>query len=141
MNITLIERYNADPEIIDFVQGGYELGTHQGAFPENRHPPSYGEMIVVARDGDDLLGFATFFHHQVSESEECVWLDLLWVPPPHRRKSVGTRLVAAVLAYGERHGMAVEFGTKADNLEMQALTESFGLQPYLIGYRREPVAA
>lgn len=138
MNIIFEGLSTLQPADFDFVHAGFLIGQRDGDFPAYRNGPDNEEMVVLATDGDDMLGFATFYH---AGDPERIWLDLLWVPVPHRRKSVGTRLLAAVVAYGERHGLAVEFGTSAGNTGMQALAESFGLQPFSIGYRKEPVAA
>lgn len=138
MNIILEGISSLQPSQYDFVRAGFEAGKAAGDFPSYREGPTSEEMAVLAVDDFGPLGFATFYH---TDSAERVWLDLLWVAPEHRRKSAGTRLLAAVMAYGERHGLAVEFGTVAGNEAMQKLAESFGLQPYSIGYRKEPIAA
>ncbi|MCW5720754.1 MAG: GNAT family N-acetyltransferase [Devosia sp.] len=138
MNIIFEGLNTLQPSQFGFVRSGFLAGTKEGAWPDWRLGPNEEEMVYLAVDDFGPIGFATFYH---TEGPERVWLDLLWVDPEHRRKSAGTRLLAAVIAYGERHGLSVEFGTSADNVAMQALVESFGLRPYAINYRKEPVAA
>src|SRR5690606_6786558 len=127
-----------EPDHYDFVRAGFEIGQAVGDFPVYREGPNGGEMVALATDGEDMIGFATFYH---AGEPERVWLDLLWVSPPHRGKSNGTRLLAAVVAYSERHGLALEFGTLSSNKAMQGLAASFGLEPFVLSYRKEPIAA
>lgn len=138
MNIILEGLSTLLPAQYDFVRAGFKAGTAEGSWPTWRHGPTEEEMVVLAADDFGPIGFATFYH--VGDVER-VWLDLLWVAPAHRRKSVGTRLLAAVVAYGGRHRLAVEFGTLSGNTALRGLAESFGLQPHTIGYRKEPLAA
>jgi GNAT superfamily N-acetyltransferase len=141
MNIILEGLNTLLPAQYDFVRNGFKAGLAAGNFPEYRNGPTSEEMVVLAVNDFGPIGFATFYLWSPPETSEIVWLDLLWVATEHRRKSVGTRLLAAVVAYGERHGLAVEFGTTPANSAMQGLAKSFGLQPYTIGYRKEPLAA
>lgn len=138
MNITITDLIATEVDQYDFVKAGFEIGQAAGDFPAYRNGPTGEEMVALATDGEDLLGFATFYH---AGEPERVWLDLLWVAPPHRHKSAGTRLLAAVVAYSERHGLALEFGTLSSNKAMQGLATSFGLEPYVLSYRKEPIAA
>jgi GNAT superfamily N-acetyltransferase len=138
MNIVLEGMSTVSADQYAFIRAGFMAGRMEGAWPDWRNSPTEEEMVVLAVDDTGLIGFATFYHTDVIER---VWLDLLWVAPEYRRKSVGTRLLAAVVAYGERHGLAVEFGTLAGNTALQGLAESFGLRPYTVGYRKEPLAA
>jgi len=138
MNITIDGVSTLSVDQYNFVRAGFDAGTAEGSWPTWRHGPTEEEQVALAVEGDTLLGFATFFH---AGDVERVWLDLLWVAPEHRRKSAGTRLLAAVVAYGARHGLAVEFGTLSSNSAMQGLATSVGLEPYVLRYRKEPVAA
>lgn len=138
MNITITGLNSLDPIEYSFVLNGFAQGIADNNFPHWREGPDNEEMVAIASLNDLPIGFATFYH---AGRPERVWLDLLWVEPESRRNSVGTHLVAAVLAYGERHGLAVEFGTLLGNEIMQKMAASLGLEPYTVGYRKEPVAA
>jgi GNAT superfamily N-acetyltransferase len=138
MSIMITGLSSLDPIEFNFIHNGFSAGKLAGDFPDYRQGPDNEEMAAIAYNNDGPAGFATFYH---AGSPERVWLDLLWVKPDCRRKSIGTHLLAAVLAYGERYGLAIEFGTLSSNLVMQKLALSFGLKPFTVGYRKEPIAA
>ena len=138
MNITIKGMSDLDPIEFNFVHNGFQEGQKAGDYPNYREGPTNEEMVALISHNNQPLGFATFYH---AGSPERVWLDLLWVSPDVRRQSIGTNLLGAILAYGERHGMAVEFGTLSSNEIMQKMAKSFGLEPYTVGYRKEPLVA
>jgi diamine N-acetyltransferase len=53
-------------------------------------------QCLVAMDGDNVIGFATWFFAYYSWSGKAVYLDDLYVKAEYRGKSIGTRLMDTV---------------------------------------------
>lgn len=119
-----------------FVNACFIAGQAENAFPAHRSPPADGETVILAAVDDEYAGFASFY---IPEHIPLVWLDLLYVEPAYRRRSVGTILAAGVMAFAQREGLPFECGTLVGNEAMRALAASLGLEGSSILYRKEPV--
>jgi GNAT superfamily N-acetyltransferase len=66
------------------------------------HPwPASAEEVLLARDGDRVVGAASYLLPQ-AENLSTAYLQLI-VHPRHRRRGIGTRLLAEVYAAARRH--------------------------------------
>jgi GNAT superfamily N-acetyltransferase len=138
MQITTTVVDSLNDEQRAFVDAGFAAGKAEGAFPAHRSPPGDGDTYVFAAVDGEYAGFASFF---LPEHIPVVWLDLLYVDPVHRRRSIGTILAAGVMAVAQREGLPFECGTLVSNQAMQSLAASLGLEGNSILYRKEPVIA
>lgn len=66
-----------------------------------------GRMLLIARDGDELIGFAIL---EQTDPLKPAWLEDLWIEPHRMRGGVGSELLRAVLDSARTAGRdAVEF--------------------------------
>lgn len=119
-----------------FVDESFAAGIDEGVFPASRSPAADTSDIILAVMGDVYVGFASFY---IPDQVDLVWLDLLYVDPQFRRRSVATFLASGVMAFAQREGLPFECGTLVTNQAMQALAASLGLEGTSILYRKEPV--
>lgn len=119
-----------------FVDEGFAAGLAEGAFPPTREPPYDTSSIVLAVMGDEYVGFASFY---IPDHYPIVWLDVLYVDPAFRRRSIATFLASGVMAFAQRENLPFECGTLMTNAAMQGLAASLGLEGSSILYRKEPV--
>ena len=136
MKITTSSVAELNDEQRAFVDSSFAAGKAEGAFPAHRNPPGDGDTFIFASIDGEYVGFASFF---IPEHIGVVWLDLLYVEPVYRRRSVGTVLAAGVMAFAQREGLPFECGTLVSNEAMQSLAKSLGLEGSSILYRKEPV--
>jgi aminoglycoside 6'-N-acetyltransferase I len=76
--------------------------------------PNY--RIVVALDGDLVVGMATGFTHFHPDKDEEFFVNELGVDDSYRRQGIGMRLMQAILAEAKAMGCAEAWlGTEHDN--------------------------
>jgi GNAT superfamily N-acetyltransferase len=119
----------ADDETVEaYVNLCFSTGVLQGFYPADRARPTGGEHVIVARDGDDPIGFATFY--PLTNPGSSMWLDLLWVERRWRRAGVGRALCVAVRERTRETKLAaVSFGTGIDNEAMAGVGRVLGFAP------------
>jgi GNAT superfamily N-acetyltransferase len=92
--------------------------------------PSDDGMLLGARDGDELLGYACLYWHFSSlAAAESVLMNDLFVTEAARGRGVGRALIEASAAVGRERGAAhLEWATAPDNLTAQRLYDSTGAE-------------
>lgn len=60
--------------------------------------------LVVARDGQVVVGMASGVHYVHPDKEPELWINEVAVAPSHRGRGIGTRLVRALLDRGRALG-------------------------------------
>jgi [ribosomal protein S18]-alanine N-acetyltransferase len=89
-----------------------------------------GHHYLVAREGDDVVGYAG-----IAVGEREAWVQNLAVRADRQRAGIGTRLLEALLAEADRHGVpAVLLEVAVDNAPAQRLYDRYGFEP--VGIRR-----
>lgn len=108
-----------------------------GATPDDsRNMAFFGEligpndigMLLEARDGDALVGFATLYWSRSSVSaRDVVVLNDLFVRPDARSHGVGRRLIDAAADVARARGAgALQWVTHPDNATARRLNDSLG---------------
>ncbi len=84
--------------------------------------------IIVAHEGDGLLGFATFAPlYPVAGLIPFIYVQQLYVSVQARRLGVGQRLMAAIAHIAKARGVtSIEWSTGQGNTAARALYEGFG---------------
>ena len=92
--------------------------------------PSDKGAIIVARDGEDIRGYACLYWHLSSLSAaETVLMNDLYVDEQARGHGVGRALIEASAAIArERGAVWLEWATAPDNARAQALYDSTGAE-------------
>jgi GNAT superfamily N-acetyltransferase len=92
--------------------------------------PSEDGMLLGARDGEGLLGYACLYWHFSSLSAaESVLMNDLFVSEAARGRGVGRALIEASAAVARERGAAhLEWSTAPDNLTAQRLYDSTGAE-------------
>jgi GNAT superfamily N-acetyltransferase len=92
--------------------------------------PSEDGLLLGARDGDELVGYACLYWHFSSLSAaESVLMNDLFVSEAARGRGVGRALIEASAAVArERGGAHLEWSTAPDNLTAQRLYDSTGAE-------------
>jgi GNAT superfamily N-acetyltransferase len=92
--------------------------------------PSEDGMLLGARDGGELLGYACLYWHFSSLSaSESVLMNDLFVAESARGRGVGGALIEASAAIArERGAVHLEWATAPDNLTAQRLYDSTGAE-------------
>jgi GNAT superfamily N-acetyltransferase len=90
--------------------------------------PSEDGMLLGARDGGELVGYACLYWHFSSLSAaESVLMNDLFVTEAARSRGVGRALIEASAAVARERGAAhLEWSTAPDNLTAQRLYDSTG---------------
>jgi GNAT superfamily N-acetyltransferase len=90
--------------------------------------PSEDGAILVAREGDEIRGYACLYWHLSSlAAAETVLMNDLFVREDARGKGVGRALIGASAAVARERGAAcLEWATAPDNTRAQALYDSTG---------------
>jgi GNAT superfamily N-acetyltransferase len=90
--------------------------------------PSKDGLLLGARDGERLLGYACLYWHFSSlEARESVLMNDLYVDAAARGKGVGRALIEASADIARERGAAhLEWATAPDNLTAQRLYDSTG---------------
>ena len=92
--------------------------------------PSEDGMLLGAREGERLLGYACLYWHFSSlEARESVLMNDLFVAADGRGRGVGRALIEASADVARERGAAhLEWATAPDNLTAQRLYDSTGAE-------------
>jgi len=92
--------------------------------------PSVHGMLLGARAGGPLLGYACLYWHFSSlAAAETVLMNALYVDEPARGRGVGRALIEATADVARRRGaLCVEWATEPDNHAAQRLYDSTGAE-------------
>jgi GNAT superfamily N-acetyltransferase len=92
--------------------------------------PSDDGMLLGARDGDEILGYAClYWHFSSTQAVETVLMNDLFVSEATRGRGVGRALIEASAAVARERGAAhLEWSTAPDNLTAQRLYDSTGAE-------------
>ena len=87
-------------------------------------------MLLGARDGGELLGYAClYWHFSSTRAVETVLMNDLFVSEAARGQGVGRALIEASAAVARERGAAhLEWSTAPDNLTAQRLYDSTGAE-------------
>lgn len=86
-----------------------------------------GHLFFVAICDGEVVGQARGMIHFHPDKEDELYIDNLGVTPAFQRRSLGTKLIKALLAAGKDHGCKEAWvATEADNLPARRLYESLG---------------
>jgi GNAT superfamily N-acetyltransferase len=98
-------------ELAEYEQITHELTATADQVSESLFGESPAAEALIAMRGEDVAGYALYFTTFSSfRAKEGVWLEDLFVRPPHRRAGVGRALLAAVAArVRERDGARLEW--------------------------------
>ncbi|WAZ20143.1 GNAT family N-acetyltransferase [Streptomyces cinnabarinus] len=85
--------------------------------------------VLIARDGDDVLGFASYsFLWPAAGADTSIYLKELFVRAPHRRRGVAGELMNAVRYAGRAAGCSrLEWTADADNPPALDFYEALGV--------------
>lgn len=90
-------------------------------FADDRH------HIVVALDGDLVVGFASAVHYVHPDKPPELWINEVGVAPSHQRRGIGKQIMAAMLAHGRSLGCREAWvGTEEDNIPARGLYGAAG---------------
>jgi ribosomal protein S18 acetylase RimI-like enzyme len=136
----LIERATpADIEVISVILGeieSYYGGKDVPGDQEQIEAALFGEhavaTVLLARDGDDVLGLASYsLLWPAAGAESSVFLKELYVRAPHRRRGVARALLEQLRAEATAAGCArVEWTADRDNPPALALYEGLGFEQH-----------
>jgi GNAT superfamily N-acetyltransferase len=92
--------------------------------------PSENGMLLGARDGDELLGYAClYWHFSSTQAVETVLMNDLFVTEAARGRGVGRALIEASAGVGrERGATQLQWSTAPDNHTAQRLYDSTGAE-------------
>lgn len=92
--------------------------------------PSEDGMLIAAREGDKIVGYACLYWHFSSTlATETVLMNDLFVDEAMRGGGVGRALIeASAVVARERGSPHLEWATEPDNLTAQRLYDSTGAQ-------------
>jgi len=92
--------------------------------------PSDVGMLLVARDGDEILGYAClYWHFSSTQAVETVLMNDLFVTESARGRGVGRALIEASAAVARERGAAqLQWSTAPDNHTAQRLYDSTGAE-------------
>lgn len=90
--------------------------------------PSEEGMLLGARDGDELVGYAClYWHFSSTQAVETVLMNDLFVSEAARGRGAGRALIDASAAVARRRGAAqLEWSTAPGNVTAQRLYDSTG---------------
>ncbi len=90
--------------------------------------PSEDGMLLGAREGEEILGYAClYWHFSSTQAVETVLMNDLFVSEAARGRGVGRALIEASAAVARQRGAAhLEWSTAPDNLTAQRLYDSTG---------------
>jgi GNAT superfamily N-acetyltransferase len=121
------------PLIVDY-QLFYEVAeideSRNRAFFARFLSPSEDGMILAAREGGELLGYAClYWHFSSTQAVETVLMNDLFVAEPARDRGVGRALIDAAAAIArERGARHLQWATAPDNERAQRLYDSTGAE-------------
>lgn len=94
--------------------------------------PSEDGMLLGARDGDEILGYACLYWHFSSlAATETVLMNDLFVAKEARGRGIGRALIEASANVSRERGAAhLEWATAPDNVTAQRLYDSTGARRF-----------
>ena len=134
---TLEENWEREGTIIGFEAGGIaNFASYVG---------SLDKSIWVAESSDEIVGYAAATVHETSElavvphEEPYVEIDDLYVSPEHRSRSIGSKLVDAVLDLARERGIhyATLFTSSSKVADIMRFYENQGFEPWGIQFFRQ----
>jgi aminoglycoside 6'-N-acetyltransferase I len=83
--------------------------------------------IVVAIDGDTVVGFVSALHYVNPDKPRELWINEVGVAPAHHRRGIGAAMLERMLAHGKALGCTQAWVlTDASNLAANALYQRCG---------------
>jgi ribosomal protein S18 acetylase RimI-like enzyme len=83
--------------------------------------------LVVALDGDTVVGFASGVHYIHPDKPPELWINEVGVAPPYHRRGIGRQLLGTLLAHGHSLGCAQAWVlTEDDNEPARGLYKAMG---------------
>ena len=133
---TLEEHWEREGSIIGFEAGGIANFA--------RYVDSPDKSIWVAESQDAIVGYASATVHPTSklavvpDEEPYVEIDDLYVSPEHRSRSIGSKLVEAVLDLARERGIgyATLFTSSSRVADIMRFYENQGFEPWGIQFFR-----
>ncbi len=128
------EEFEALLPLIAAYQRFYEVdevdGERNRSFFRRFLAPSEDGMLLGARDGGELVGYACLYWHFSSlAAAESVLMNDLFVAAAARGRGIGRALIEASAAVArERGAVHLEWATAPDNLTAQRLYDSTGAE-------------
>ena len=128
----------ADTDIVSRLLGEVEAyygGTDTPADPGQIRAALFGPQpvatVLIARDGDDAVGFASYsFLWPAAGAETSIFLKELFVREAGRRAGVAGQLMDAVQQAGREAGCSrLEWTADADNPAALHFYEALGVEP------------
>lgn len=118
-----------DIDVLDAVAEGvfdYPVDARwaRAFFADGRH------HLVIALDAGVVVGMASAVDYVHPDKAPQLWINELAVAPTHRRRGIGGRMLAELLALGRALGCTEAWlGTEEDNVPARRLYESGGGVP------------
>lgn len=133
---TLEENWEREGSIIGFEAGGIANFAS--------YVDSLDKSIWVAESSDEIVGYVSATVHETSElavvphEEPYVEIDDLYVSPEHRSRSIGSRLVDAVLDLARELGVhyVTLFTSSSKVADIMRFYENQGFEPWGIQFFR-----
>lgn len=86
--------------------------------------------MAVAVENGCVVGMLSALHYVHPDKAPQLWINELGVAPSHRRRGIGSRLLAAILAIGRTLGCTEAWvGTEVDNEAARGLYVKAGASP------------
>jgi aminoglycoside 6'-N-acetyltransferase I len=86
--------------------------------------------MAVALDDGVVVGMVSAVDYVHPDKAPQLWINEVGVAPTHRRRGIGRRLLAAMLAHGRALGCTEAWlGTEEDNVAARGLYEQAGAAP------------
>ena len=83
--------------------------------------------LVVALDGDVVVGFASAVHYVHPDKGPDLWINEVGVAPTHQGRGIGRQVMAAILARGRALGCSEAWvGTEETNTPARKLYRTSG---------------
>ena len=83
--------------------------------------------LVVALDGDVVVGFASAVHYVHPDKGPDLWINEVGVAPTHQGRGIGRQVMAAILAHGRALGCSEAWvGTEEMNAPARRLYRASG---------------
>jgi ribosomal protein S18 acetylase RimI-like enzyme len=116
----------ADARVLDTVAPDvFDLSVDERWTREFLDDPRH--HIVVALDGELVVGFASAVHYVHPDKAPELWINEVGVAPTHQRRGIGRRVMMAVLAHGRALGCTEAWvGTEETNFAARRLYAGSG---------------
>jgi ribosomal protein S18 acetylase RimI-like enzyme len=122
MDGIVITRLGPGDEVLlaDIAEGVFDETVRPELAKRFLETPHY--RLVVARDGDRVVGMATGFTHFHPDKDEEFFVNELGVADAYRRRGIGPALMKAILAEARAMGAEIAWvGTERENHPALAL--------------------